>query len=270
MRLHYLDWGGDGPPLLLVHATGFHARLWDPYIDELRRHARVIAVDQRGHGDSSIPSTDFAWRRLADDMMAVIKDAEIEGCVAAGHSSGGAAVATCAARSPGSIRSLLLIDPVLPLRSPVNEGSDHNPLAHGARRRRARWANPNEFEEAMRGRGPFALWRPEFLHAYARHGLRQLPDGDWTLKCEPESEARVYEGVPSFDPWPELAQLKAPSVFLRATRADVRPPMHTEQTPTLIPGCIDVPVDATHFVPMEQPELVAAALLDIMKGHSDR
>src|SRR5215217_3855941 len=100
VRLHYVDWGGPGRPLLLVHATGFHARLWDPYVPGLSERFRVIALDQRGHGDSGRPVDGFNWSHSADDAHALIVALGIEGCVAAGHSSGGTAIAVCAGRYP--------------------------------------------------------------------------------------------------------------------------------------------------------------------------
>ena len=46
--LHYLDWAGDGPPLILIHATGFLAALWRPIAERLSGRFRVVAFDQRG------------------------------------------------------------------------------------------------------------------------------------------------------------------------------------------------------------------------------
>ena len=53
LRLHFVDWGGEGkPPLLLVHGGRDHARNWDWVARALRDEYRVIAPDLRGHGDS--------------------------------------------------------------------------------------------------------------------------------------------------------------------------------------------------------------------------
>src|SRR5215467_15796123 len=53
VRLHYLDWGNDGVPvLLLLHGFTGHAYQWPFFADEWRRDFHVLALDQRGHGDS--------------------------------------------------------------------------------------------------------------------------------------------------------------------------------------------------------------------------
>ena len=260
-RLHYVDWGGDGPPLVLVHATGFHARLWDPYAAQLCRRFRVLAYDQRGHGDSALPATGIDWPDFAEDLAAFIAALNIEGCFAVGHSSGGTAVGVCAGRYPGSIARAALIDPVL--RDGAREARPSaapKQMAARTRRRRHVWSSPYEFETAMRQRAAFAAWRPEFLALYARYGLRRRPDGHYELKCPPEVEAQVYARSSAYDPWPALRRVDVPVLLVRATRV---PPGRAPLPPdaaTRIPNCQDVPIAATHFVPMEEPEHVLAAL----------
>jgi len=61
LRLHYLEWGDAGPPLagqaaVLLHATGFLARLWEPIAEGLSGRFHVYAYDARGHGDSDKPA----------------------------------------------------------------------------------------------------------------------------------------------------------------------------------------------------------------------
>ena len=69
LRLHYLDFGGDGPPLLFLHATGFHAWVWAPYAEHFRATHRVLALDQRGHGESDKPPSGYRWEEFGADLM---------------------------------------------------------------------------------------------------------------------------------------------------------------------------------------------------------
>lgn len=268
VRLHYVDWGGDGPPLVLVHATGFHARLWDPYAERLRPRFRVIAPDQRGHGDSGLPRNGFAWGHFAADLHALITALGIEGCYAAGHSAGGTAAGVCAGAHPGSIGRVVLIDPVLLGGRRAAQGfppGGPNPMAERTRRRRAVWNSPHQFETAMRSRPAFARWRPEFLSLYAHYGLRRRTDGHYELKCRPEIEAQVYEGSLAFDPWPALARLTVPVLLLRATLTENgRLPLPPDAA-AHIPNCRGLPVVATHFIPMEAPERVLAAVDEFLR-----
>jgi pimeloyl-ACP methyl ester carboxylesterase len=129
-------------------------------------------------------------------------------------------------------------------------------MAERTRRRRAVWDSPHQFEEAMRSRPAFARWRPEFIASYTQHGLRRRADGHYELKCSPDVEAQVYEGSLQHNPWPALERLTIPSLLLRATLTESgRVPLLPDAA-SRIPHCRDVPVAATHFIPMEEPAIV--------------
>ena len=64
------DFGGNGPDMILAHATGFHAMVWRPVIERLTDAFRCIAFDERGHGDSGkAPNDDYDWRGFATDVL---------------------------------------------------------------------------------------------------------------------------------------------------------------------------------------------------------
>ena len=72
--INVFDYGGDGPPLLLAHCTGTHARMWDPVVAHLLEDFRVVAPDTRGHGDSEKPENldAYVWRYSGHDLLSVI------------------------------------------------------------------------------------------------------------------------------------------------------------------------------------------------------
>jgi len=111
----YFEWGGslrgEGPTLLMVHATGFHARCWDPVIRHLGpRH--VIAVDQRGHGRSEKTAITH-WKPFGQDLTALVQALDLSDVVAVGHSMGGHAMVEAAAAEQARFRNLVLLDPVI-------------------------------------------------------------------------------------------------------------------------------------------------------------
>lgn len=261
VRLHYVDWGGEGSPVLLIHATGFHARLWDPYALRLRDRFRVIALDQRGHGDSTAPPEGpdgMAWDNAASDVHALITALDIAGCAVAGHSSGGTAAAVCAGRWPGDIGRLLLLDPVLPPHpnGGAPRSQEHPGRFAGARRRRGVWDSPTQFADTMRTREAFARWEPEFLRLYAEHGLCPREDGQWELKCSPELEAAVYERAMQQQPWPALERLTIPVRLIRATGGSPTP----SDAAAHLPNCVASTLPTTHFIPQE----ASAAVQQVM------
>lgn len=191
LELH--DLGGDGPALLIAHATGFCAGAYGPLASALRADFHVWAVDFRAHGDATLPAGgDLTWRGMADDVLAVV-DALGDGPVLAfGHSMGGACLAAAELRRPGTLRAAFLFEPII-----VPPGFDGmpggNPLANAARRRRPSFASREEALARYASRPPLGAFRADALSAYVEHGFGDEPDGSVRLKCAPESEAAVFE-----------------------------------------------------------------------------
>ena len=92
LSIHALDWGGTGPPLLLLPPNGFCAGFFDPLAQRLRDDFRVIAVDLRGQGLTDTPqdfSSGLTFFEMAADVIAVLDELEIKQCDALGESLGG-------------------------------------------------------------------------------------------------------------------------------------------------------------------------------------
>ena len=87
----WFEWGkpGHGPSVLLLHATGFHARCWDQVVAALPQNMHVIAPDLRGHGRSFRPDALFNWGLIADDIAALIDAIGHGPFFVVGHSMGG-------------------------------------------------------------------------------------------------------------------------------------------------------------------------------------
>ncbi|MCH8009573.1 MAG: alpha/beta hydrolase, partial [Chloroflexi bacterium] len=217
VSIHYLDWGppagSGGPPLILIHATGFLAALWRPIAEQLSSTFRVVAMDQRGHGDSDKPADGYTFELLADDTQRLITELGLERPLAAGHSSGGTTIVVHADKYPGVIQRSVLIEPILP-RPDWYEVSNMNPnsLAEGARKRRAVRASREEMFEAYRTRPMFERWREDILHTYVDEGTADRDDGQVELKCPPEVEAQFFEAVTKVDAWPHLAEFTMPTL----------------------------------------------------------
>ena len=75
IKLHTLDWGGDGPPIVILHATGFLGRIYRPLAERLCAIGHVYSYDQRGHGDSSAaPDGDYSWDATMRDLEGFITE----------------------------------------------------------------------------------------------------------------------------------------------------------------------------------------------------
>ncbi|MBR7618499.1 alpha/beta hydrolase [Phenylobacterium sp. 20VBR1] len=107
--LHLLDWGGDGPPALLLHGGALTARTWDYVALGLRADFRLLALDLRGHGDSHWAET-YPLEAFVADVLAVVDQLGAAPCHLAGMSLGGVVAGLSAQAAPDHFASLALVD----------------------------------------------------------------------------------------------------------------------------------------------------------------
>jgi pimeloyl-ACP methyl ester carboxylesterase len=266
--IHYLDWGppasrpqADAPTLILIHATGFLAALWNPIAEQLSSTFRVVAMDQRGHGDSDKPADGYTFELLADDTQRLITELGLERPLAAGHSSGGTTIVMHAEKYPGVIQRSVLIEPILPqpdwytVKAP---NRNPNSLAEGARKRRAIWPSRREMLEAYQTRPMFERWREDILQTYADEGTADRNDGQVELKCPPEVEAQFFEAVTKIDAWQNLSEFTMPTLVLWGADSHLISRGLADQVDEALPNAETVLVDGTtHFLPQERPDEIA-------------
>jgi pimeloyl-ACP methyl ester carboxylesterase len=141
LTLHYLDWGNDGAPLLiLVHGTRDHARSWDWTARALRDRFHVIAVDLRGHGDSDwSPDRAYLLPYHIVDLANLVDHLGAETVTIVAHSFGGSLSSRYAALFPDRVARLVLVDGLGPTPQNVaawNETGSVRRLGDWVRQRR--------------------------------------------------------------------------------------------------------------------------------------
>ncbi len=110
LRFHYRDWGGGGPPVVLLHGLASNARIWDLTAPLLARSFRVLALDQRGHGLSDKPNEGYDFPSISGELTALIEALGLERPGLVGHSWGGSVALQFAADHPEAIPWLALVD----------------------------------------------------------------------------------------------------------------------------------------------------------------
>lgn len=269
------EWAGEGQPILLVHATGFHARVWDEVARRLPGR-RVIALDLRGHGRSSKPAPPYWWHLMGQDVALVIDDLDLRGVIGVGHSMGAHTVAEAALLRGERFASLVLIDPTI---IAIEPGAPRESAFDFVAKRRNEWASPQEMVERFASRFPFDLWDPQTLRDYAVHGLLSAPDGEgFVLACPPLVEAAVLAGraTEEADILPHLGRVTVPVRVLRARAADPgEQPAPFSASPTApdlasrFPAGSDLYLpELSHFIPMQAPDLVAREIIAAADGVS--
>jgi pimeloyl-ACP methyl ester carboxylesterase len=274
-----LRWGAmdRAPDLIFLHATGFNAQTYAPLLGSLGDRHAIMAIDQRGHGQSTLPIHPHGmvdWRLYAGDLVALLDRRSANGdppVMLVGHSLGGVVSILAAAERPQAVRGLVLLDPVMmplwmrlimftPLGLPFMRRS---PLSRGAAARRATFPSKDEALKIYRTRKLFAQWRPGFLEGYVESGF--IEDGDHVrLACAPEWESATFAAQRN-NSWGALAKLATPVHLLAAEHAStvigsvakvrrLAPRVRAE----IVPG-------SSHLFPMEKPDVARDALAKMLQ-----
>jgi pimeloyl-ACP methyl ester carboxylesterase len=185
LRFHYREWGDpSAPPVLLLHGYTSHARSWDTVARGLAGRFRVLALDQRGHGESARASS-YQELRLVTDVAEFVDALGMGPFSLVGFSIGGSAAITYAQLYPDRVERLVAFecftDPDVPEEAPYR----HALLAH----LRLVRSLPETFatlEEAVAAFRPLAPYAPEDeLRLWMRGSLTRGSSGHWTWRYDP-------------------------------------------------------------------------------------
>lgn len=274
-KTHYLDWDGSGPDAHILHANGFCAGTYHPFVKYLTRDLRIIGTDIRGHGDSARYDTGRIthWRLFADDLKLFIENKMRPPVIGIGHSLGAVTTFMAAADYPGLFSGIVLIDPVILPRRMLFVLSllrltgllGWFPLARGARRRKRVFEGKADVQNRFgAGRGIFKTWSREFIDAYLECGFLEKDEKTAILKCEPELEAQIFESAPR-DAWSYAPRIQCPVLAIRGETSDTFYPDAARNLGHYIPDYTLVTIPGTgHFVPMENPAACAAEILGFL------
>jgi len=277
VRIAVHEWGPeDAEPLFLVHGGFDFARTYSGFAPRLARAGwRVIAWDQRGHGDSEHTAL-YGWEADIRDAMGVMDHFTRRPVNVIGHSKGGALMINLADAEPFRFSTLVNLDGMPSKRpmsdqaehertrmvtSEINAWLDHRRSTAGASRR------PGTLDELARRRGKMnPRLSFEWLRYLASVGAREDADG-WRWKLDPTMRPG------GFGPWrPEWTATRLPGLgmpFL-GILAGQEEPMGWNSKPrdvaSMMPvrGRLEVMEDTGHFVHIEQPEVVADLVLDFL------
>lgn len=97
--LHVVDWG-HGPPIVFVHGLALDHRSFHYQYVDLADRFRLVGIDLRGHGRSTLGSEPLGPHRFAADVAAVFEHLDLRGAVLLGHSLGGTVVGQLCADRP--------------------------------------------------------------------------------------------------------------------------------------------------------------------------
>ena len=252
----------SGPVVLFAHATGLHARVFDPLAD-LLNDCYVVAYDARGHGASSPGPETPQWHMYGDDVALVARWVRRTATppqrpvLGVGHSMGATALVMAAIADASLFDALVLVEPIV---FPPATGSPDSPLTAGARRRRRTFASHEAALDNFSGKAPLNSLDRRVLSAYVTHGLE--PAGaEFALRCDPEYEARTYEMGVAHDTWSKLGAVRTSTLVVAGAHRPHQPSAIANDIAARIPASrFERWDEAGHFAPLEQPERFVALL----------
>jgi pimeloyl-ACP methyl ester carboxylesterase len=254
LELHYLDWGTAGlPPLLCLHGITQTAHSWDEVAPALARRFHVRALDQRGHGDSSWPADgDYRIETQSHDVENVLAALGMVPAVLVALSMGGLNALTLAARAPRLVRALVVVDIAPEVQ---RRGVEHIRDFVTANDELPTFEDFVARTHAFNPRRSLANIRDRL-----RHNLRQLPNGHWTWKYDPQlrNPARVGSDLSAL--WERVKAIRCPVLIVRGGESDVLAPETAARLGSIVGAEVRTVAGAGHSVMGDNPSGFLAAV----------
>lgn len=268
VEMRYLEYEGEGPTVLFLHATGFSPWLWHPIARELAGEYRVIApffCEQRT-GDPE--KGGIGWMLLAEDLGRFCRALDSGRIIVVGHSIG-AAVASLAEAAFGPLAErMMLIEPIF---LPEEFYSMHptvrqHPMASKAIRRGNLWRNAADAKSYFLSRELFQSWDDEMLDLYVAHAL-VAEDHSLRLACSPRQEAALFMGDTQANPWPLLKEIHCPVLVVEGERSELKFLLDSGKAARSFPqGRYHCVQNAGHLIPMENPRETQGIIREFLKS----
>jgi 3-oxoadipate enol-lactonase len=253
LTVHYELIGNPRAKNLIVfsNALGTDFRIWLPVFDELPDDMAFLLHDMRGHGLTSDPGTPFTIDTLADDLIALVEHLKLRPPILCGLSVGGLVVQAVAVKRPDLVKKLIVCNSAAKL----GDAGTWNTRIEAIRK-----DGLGAIGEATMSR----WFTPDF------HRERAADVAGYRLMVERqnvESYIRTAEAIRDADYRAQVKDLKLPTLFLAADQDGSVPAQMVEDAADLVEGSAFEVIEACgHMTPVEQPEQLAALILDFIRG----
>ena len=218
LKLNYLDWGNESAPdMVLVHGLRGHRHSWDDFSALACKDFHVMALDQRGRGDSDwAPDGDYSTDAYVADLAGFSEALGLSKFTLVGHSMGGRNSMTFGGKFPEKLDKLVVVD----------VGPESDPRG-GARIAREIINVPEEFDsfeavvEYMNKQNRFASDR--VMRRRLTYATKELPDGKigWRYDLAIREARRQGISSPQEDLWPALSRITCPTLVVRGAETDL-------------------------------------------------
>ncbi len=252
MRLHLEDWGGAGPPVLLLHGMMGNTHWWNSAAP-LLKGLRPIALDFRGHGDSEWTADGaYGLEGFLEDIDAAKRGLGLSEFYLVGHSFGARVALAYAAHAPTGLKAVAGLDFLCEF--------SRRSIGHLARARHRPQPAYGSREEILRRfrlePGGTVLPSGE-LERLGERCVRQTPEGRWTWKFDWRLLGHAYTPV-----WPLLPEIRIPILAVRGELSPLMPREHLEEIARRAGARVREIPGAYHHIPLDAPGETATLLLE--------
>jgi esterase len=248
LRFHYLDWGGDAPPLVMLHGLTGHARTWDHTAAALSDRYHVYALDQRGHGDTEWAPR-YGITPMLGDLLGFLDALRLPVVTLMGLSMGGIVAYLFTAAHPERVSRLVVLDigPEIPPAGARRVAADlaQNDVfaSEDEAVAQARAANPRPTDESLRHR--------------VSHNLRPLPDGTLTYKWDKalREPGAIRDDLSPAQRWAAWDSLSCPVLLVRGDDSDILAAETAQRMVAANPrASLAVVADCGHSITLDRPQ----------------
>jgi 3-oxoadipate enol-lactonase len=253
VKLRY-DLAGHGPAVVLLHPVGLDRSFVKPVASRLRSEFKVLAVDQRGHGESRATEPATSLDDYADDLHALIATLGLAPLAVVGFSFGGMVAQTLALKYPGDVAALV----------PCACGSTLPAPARDIARSRGDDARKDGMAAVLEA--TLDRW---FTPAFRAAGKDQ-PARARLLSDDVEGWAQAWHAMAQIDTLPRLGAVRVPTLCVAGELDKSSPPPVLKAIANAIPGARYAELSgAPHMIFIEQPDetarVIGAFLRDVLK-----
>jgi pimeloyl-ACP methyl ester carboxylesterase len=259
LEFHYLDWGSrDAPPVLFLH--GFAGHAWQTIFPAqvLAADRWVIALDQRGHGDSAWGDV-YGSVPMVADVVAFLDWLGVEQTAVVGHSMGGIHALCLSGLHPELVTAVALGD----IGPEINRAGQDRIQSNV--RQADTFTSVDEAYAQQQALNPTA--DPVALRSRVEHNLRPKTDGRLTWKYDPalRNGSARYENYTRDDQWAFWHSLAVPTLLMRGALSDILTVETAVKMAESNPNARLVTLPGSgHSIATDVPDLVTAALVDFL------
>ena len=273
IRLHYLDWGGNGSALLFLAGMGSSAHIFDRFAPRFVDRFHVLALTRRGHGESDYPETGYDVETLTEDIRQFMTALKIDQAILVGHSMAGVELSHFAALYPERVLKLVFLDAAYDRASPAYKAMQaKNPL----RSIQPPGANDDyytieDYIASIQRAYPAlaAIWS-EVIDEEVLHSITKTPEGKVVDKMSDTIGKAIHDTLDNYVP--EDSKIRAPvlSFFALLDSADYLSAdfMSEEQQAQVVEffDTVLVPYNR-EWIEQFRCNVPHAQIVEILKGH---